>query len=470
VSRYQDQVERIKTKLLSAKKVDRALKVFGANKHKYYLGEPISLEEVVSFERMYSIQLPECYRTFVLQVGNRGIGYADSGAGPFYGIYPFGENVDELLYQNTVKCLGKDCILYPKMKDEYWKSLIDKIENENISDKEYEDEIGTVFAGILPIASQGCTYLSGIVLNGEYKGRIVNLDIDMQKPSFAFESNFLDWYERWLDEVISGELIRDTPTWFGYLKGGSEDELLNLYMGSATDDAKADSLKGLLNKSSLRKETLVQIEKLIITNPKDKGPLIQILCKSDYSKAKPHLLELISSDMLTVFQSIFWYAKEKGDEWIVSIKENIERIDNSETFRFCCYILEKSAYNYGHLIVPFTKNDNEDIRIQAYYVLGKLKNKKEYLSTFIEGLNDKSSRVVHATLQALSDLKDKRLLKYYQDVALRFPVEQNYVLANLGHRLAEYGLTRATILNKHFDKGKVTSNEPVKKKWYEIWK
>jgi hypothetical protein len=465
---YQDQIKRIKTKLLSAKTVDTNLKVFGANRHKYYLSETISFEEVISFERKYSVQLPECYKSFVLQVGNGGKSYADSGAGPFYGIYPFGKNVDELLYEDAARCLGKDCILYPKMTDEYWKSLTGKVENVNLSDKRYEDDLGTVFSGLLPIASQGCTYLSAIVLNGEHKGRIVNLDIDMQKPSFAFESNFLDWYERWLDEVISRELIKDTPTWFGYLMGGAEEELLNLYIESETDDVKNDSLKGLLDKSLLRKETLDQVEKLIIANSKGKGHLIQILCKSNYSKAKPYLLELISSDMLTVFQSIFWYAKDKSDEWIINITENIRRIEDYETFRFCCYILERSTYDYGYLLVPFTKNDNENIRIQAYYALGKLKNKKEYLPTFIEGLSDNSSCVVHSTLQALSDLKDERLLKHYQDVAQRFPTEQNYVLVNLGHRLAEYGLTRSTILNKRFDEG--TYNEPVKKRWYEIWK
>ena len=44
------------------------------------------------------------------------------------------------------------------------------------------------------------------MIEGEFRGRIVNLDFDLDKPVFAFESNFLDWYERWLDEVISGEL------------------------------------------------------------------------------------------------------------------------------------------------------------------------------------------------------------------------------------------------------------------------
>jgi hypothetical protein len=116
------------------------------------------------------------------------------------------------------------------MTDENWKNLTKNIEeNDQISDYEFEVELGTLWGGILPIGSQGCTYLHGIVLNGEFKGRVVNLDIDRQKPQFTFETNFLDWYERWLDEVISGELITKTPSWFGYTKGGTEEELLILF-------------------------------------------------------------------------------------------------------------------------------------------------------------------------------------------------------------------------------------------------
>ena len=128
------------------------------------------------------------------------------------------ENVDELI-DNPKVYLSKKVKIHPNMTDEFWKDLTSKIENdEDITDEEFDKEMGNLFAGILPIGSQGCTYLHGIILNGEHKGKVVNLDLSIHKPIFTHENNFLDWYERWLDEIISGELSKDGPHWFGYSK------------------------------------------------------------------------------------------------------------------------------------------------------------------------------------------------------------------------------------------------------------
>lgn len=468
---YTDQIKRIKEKLLEAKKADRNFKVFGADRHKYLINNPTTIESVVEFETKYSIKLPDCYKSFILEFGNGGQGWQNSAAGPFFGIYPFGENVDELIYENTEKYLKNECVIIPKMTDDFWKSLTKNIEeNDEISDEDYEIELGKLWGGILPIGSQGCTYLHGIVLNGQYKGKVVNLDMDRQKPNFTYETNFLNWYERWLDEVISGELIKDTPSWFGYNKGGTEEELLASLIDSENIDEKSDNLDGLLNKNQLKAENLVQIENLINNGFEPKKTLIQILSKSNYDKAKPYLIELIKTDLCSAFQFIFWYAKDKSFEWTNIIKENIERINDKETFRFCTYILKETDTDYGKLIEPFTKNSDENIRVQAFYSLGQLNNKQNYLGCFIEGLQDKSNRVIHTTLQALTNIKDKRLLTYYKIIAEKFPTEKDYILVNLNHRLADYGLTNQTILNKNVDTLINSTDSNLKKKWYQMWK
>ena len=467
---YHQQIQGIRDKLLDAKKTDKKLKVFGADKHKYAINKPSTEKEVSKFENEYSIILPECYRTFILHVGNGGISFANSAAGPYFGIYPFGEKVDELIYDKTEKYLKNECVLYPKMTDDYWKSLTINIDdNDDISDEDYEKEVGKIYAGILPIGSQGCTYLHGIVLNGQFKGRVVNLDIDRQKPQFTFENNFLDWYERWLDEVISGDLIKDSPSWFGYNKGGTEEELLNYFTTSVNLETQNDSLKGLLNKNSLKPQTLNEIEHLISSNSEHISLLIELICKTNYTKAKPYLLGLSKSDLLSTYQILYYHAKDKSSEWLLNISENIGNINDSETFRFCTYLLRETNTDFGRLIIPFVKNDDENIRVQTFYILGQLKNKKDYLDYFIEGLNDKSNRVIHSTLQALTDVKDKRLLEHYRTIAEKFPVEQDHILVNLNHRLAEYGLTDRIILNKNDDYF-TKSLTIITKKWYELWK
>lgn len=444
---YSEQIQRIKKKLPEAKAADKSCVVFGADQHKYAIGDPTTTEKIAQLEEKYSIELPDCYKSFVLHVGNADLTGQNPSAGPFYGIYPFGENINELIYADSEKYLKNNCLIHPKMTDEFWKTLSQKInEDETIADEEYDHELGKLWGGILPVGSQGCTYLHGIVLNGQHKGRVVNLDSDGQKPTFAFERNFLDWYERWLDEVISGDLIHGGTGWFGYHMGGSEEELLKLFISVIDFQEKVDCLNGLLNKKGLKDETIHRIESLIDSYPEHKVRLIQIICKSDDQVAKPYLIELVQTDLLSVFQFIYWYAKDKAMEWLNVIEDNVFRIEDEETFRFCTYLLKETNTDYSRLIIPFARHHIEGIKVQSLYTLGQLKNKKDYIETFIEGLKDDSNRVIHTSLQALAGVKDNRLLACYKDIAEKFPIEQDYILANLNHRLAEYGLTNRTII------------------------
>ena len=125
---YADQIKRIKEKLPEAKKADGNLKVFGADKHKYVVNKPAALNAVIEFEKKYSIELPGCYKAFILEFGNGGIGYQNSAAGPYFGIYPFGENIDELIYENVGKYLKEECVISPQMTDDYWKNLTRNID------------------------------------------------------------------------------------------------------------------------------------------------------------------------------------------------------------------------------------------------------------------------------------------------------------------------------------------------------
>ncbi|MNJ91876.1 SMI1 / KNR4 family protein [compost metagenome] len=462
---YDQQIQRIKDKLIQAKQADTDLKVFGAESHQYQFNPPATESEVRAFEEAYSVQLPECYRAFVMQVGNGGISFSKAGAGPYYGIYALGENVNDLIYDNIKLYLKNDCLIYPKITTEEWNLILGRLDtDEELSDEEFELENGRVYGGILPIGSQGCSYLHALILNGPHEGKVVNIDMDRRTPFFTFENNFLDWYERWLDEVISGELISEKAGMFGFNKGGTDETLLNTYLDSEDPEERNDCLWGLMNKMRLTKETLERVEELIRSGAENKQTLIRILCKSDYGKARPYLLQLIETDLLHVFQTIFWYAKDKSPEWFPVIEENIHRITDAETFRFCTYLLQESGENYSPLLIPFTKNKEEEIRVQAFYSLGTLKDRKDLVDVFIAGLNDESNRVIHITLQSLWEVKDERFLKHYRMIAEKFQEDENYILTNLEHRLKEYGLTVETIRNERM------TNDSSKKKWYEIWK
>lgn len=441
-----EQLLRIQQKLAQAKEADKNLEVFGADAHQYHLNPPVSEAEVLAFEKKYGVQLPECYRAFMLTIGDAKAKKSDFIAGPYFGLYAFGTSVDSLLYEKIETYLKAPCNLSPDMTQEEWETLSDPLlfseEEEEEDEDKYFAERAKVFGGLLPLGTQGCTYEHALVLNGKYSGRVVNVDLDLAQPKFAFEANFLDWYERYLDEVISGQLLDDRPTWFGYHRGEPAEVLLNEYEHTTNRKTQTDCLEGVYHKKPpLEPALLDKIEKLIALNNEDRDFLIEILSQSSYERAKPYLQDLVNKDPKKVFQFVWWYAKDHCADWVSVVKELLPTITDERTFDFATYLLTEGDDNFEEVILPFTDNENHQIRSTAYYTLGKSKKKEQYLDTFIKGLQETDTGVLCTVMQALSEVTDERLLPYYKAIAKRFPEEKDYILSNLEHRLASFGLT-----------------------------
>ena len=448
-----EQLQRIQRKLSQAKAVDKDLQVFGASSHKYHLNPPVSEAEVLAFEKKYGVRLPECYRAFMLTIGDAKAKKLDFIAGPYYGLSAFGTQVDDLLYEGSEIYLKAPCALSPDMTQEEWESLSDPLlTNEEEEDEEegyvievednYFAERAKVFGGLLPLGSQGCTYYHALVLNGKYAGRVVNVDLDLAQPKFAFETNFLDWYERYLDEVISGQLIDDSPTWFGYYRGESAEVLLTEYEHTTDRKIQTDCLDGVYHKKTpLESALLGKIEKLIALNNEDRDFLIEILCQSSYERAKPYLQTLVTEKPKKVFHFIWWYAQDHCADWVPVVKELLPTITDEETFNFATYLLTEATDNFEEDILPFTNNVNPRIRLTAYYTLGKSQKKEQYIDTFIKGLQETDNDVLRTVIQAISGVKDERLLPYYKQIAKRFSKDEDYILSNLKRALEPFGLT-----------------------------
>lgn len=444
---FSKQITRIKDKLSRARASDSELKVFGASSHKYEIGSPATLDQLVAFEKKYSITLPECYRAFLLEVGNGGSSYSGSGAGPFYGIYPLGKHVDELLEVPELY-LQKESPVIPGISGDMWSGLTKRLnDDDEISDADYELELGKVFSGLLPIGSQGCSSFHTLIVSGENAGRVVNLDMDLHRPMVCYEDNFLDWYERWLDEIISGILLADGPSWFGYTMGGDDSYLLDVFSNSSDDETRLEALNGLAKLLSTSEESN---DKLLEVYSGEysaavKHSATQMLAQFSYERAIPVLEKLIDGDdidCLVCCQSIFWYAKHQSNDWVEKLTARLDKgVQNEETFQFITYILKESGTDYGHTLLPYCTHESEDIRVNSYYSIGLLKNKREYLDQFVVGLNDKSSLVVNTSLQALAWVKEKSLMTSYMKIIERFKTDENYVLTNLNHRLKELGFS-----------------------------
>ena len=447
-----EQLERIQQKLAQAKAADKDLEVFGANSHKYHLNPPVSEVEVLAFEEKYGVSLPEDYRAFVQTIGDVNAQKLETMAGPYYGLYAFGTQVDDLLYEGSEIYLKAPCALSPNMTQEEWETLSDPILNDEEEEDEEEGyvievedkyfaERAKVFGGLLPLGSQGCTYYHALVLNGKYAGRVVNVDLDLAQPKFAFETNFLDWYERYLDEVISGQLIDDSPTWFGYYRGEAAEELLNEYEHTTDRKTQTDCLEGVYHKKPpLSDGILDKVEALIALNNEDKDFLIKILTLSSYERAKPYLHTLVTEKPKKVFQYIWWFAKDHCADWVPAVKELLPTITDEETFNFATYLLTETE-DFEEDVLPFTDNANPQIRSTAYYTLGKSQKKEQYLDTFIKGLQETDNDVLRTVIQAISGVKDERLLPYYKQIAKRFSKDEDYILSNLKWALESFGLT-----------------------------
>jgi len=447
-----EQLQRIQQKLAQAKAVDKDLEVFGAKGHQYHLNPPISEAEVLTFEEKYGISLPEDYRAFVQTIGDANAQKLDIMAGPYYGLSAFGTQVDDLLYEGSEIYLKAPCALSPDMTQEEWEKLSAPLELDDFEDDEEEGyvievedkyfaERAKVFGGLLPLGSQGCTYYHALVLNGKYAGRVVNVDLDLAQPKFAFETNFLDWYERYLDEVISGQLMDDSPTWFGYYRGEPAEVLLNEYEQTTNCKTQTDCLEGVYHKKPpLSEKVLDRIEALISLNNEDRDFLIEILSQSSYERAKPYLQDLVTEKPKKVFQYIWWYAQDHCADWVPAVKEHLPTITDEETFNFATYLLTETK-DFEEDILPFTDNANPQIRSTAYYTLGKSQKKEQYLDTFIKGLQETDNGVLCTVIQAIAGMKDERLLPYYKAIAKRFPEEKDYILSNLKWALEPFGLT-----------------------------
>ena len=444
-----EQLLRIQQKLAQAKAADKDLEVFGASSHKYHLNPPVSEVEVLAFEEKYGVSLPEDYRAFVQTIGDANAQKLDTMAGPYYGLYAFGTQVDDLLYEGSETYLKAPCALSPEMTEEEWETLSsplltkeeEETEGEGVTKEDYTQQCGKVFGGLLPLGSQGCAYYHALVLTGPYAGRVVNVNWDLLKPVFAFETNFLDWYERYLDEVISGQLLDDRPTWFGYHRGEAAELLLNEYQHTTDRKTQTDCLDGVYHKRPpLPDAVLDKVEALIALNNEDRDFLIEILTLSSYKRAQPYLEALVTEKPKKVFQYIWWYAQDHCADWVPAVKELLPTITDEETFNFATYLLTETE-DFEENILPFTDNVNPQIRSTAYYTLGESKKKEQYLNTFIKGLQETDNDVLRIVIQALSGITDERLLPYYKQIAKRFPEEKDYILSNLERRLASFGLT-----------------------------
>ena len=215
----------IRNKLKELKRLDRKKTVFGSQSHNY-ISKPINSDEIKNYENQYNVLIPDELKLFLIEIGY--------GAGPDYGIYniqkmfsefdewnDWMENISSI--QNSFELKSKDSL----------ELINSKTDN---PDGFFYKRLKTV-NGLLPIQTQGCTYYSFIVINGEQKGKIWNLDtneFDVLPGGVFREVTFFEWYENWLNDKLES---------LGCKKLNDQN-----YWERAVSESKMNWLKKILNK------------------------------------------------------------------------------------------------------------------------------------------------------------------------------------------------------------------------------
>ncbi len=412
-------VKRIHKLLEQAKIKDSSLERFGARSHQYKLAQPLSEEKLKRYEEQNGIQLPEEYRDFLLLAGN-------GGAGPYYGLYSL--DVSEKESQNPrTYCVQQEPVIYPKMSDEDWERAAD-------SEGKRKGEEVHPYAGVLPIGTQGCTLMTGIMLGGPYRGQVVYYDEDLcGKPFFVREKGFLAWYERWLREVIAG--YNEEEAGFGLYVDGKPGELMELYQQTDDPEEKIEIIDSFYKFESLpgKQKTYFKQACRQESNMEVRMKLIKMLARFHVPGMTEEIEKLWEYGAYGEAVSIItyeggWEAKEK---WYERILEKMPELKGT-AFRDACHTIrtvkECPNVHAGRLKEMLEREDlDRNDRIVLFQSIRELKGKEEVLDYFIKYHNaeDDDPLMLIYAVWAMEGAEDQRLKEIYVRLLDKYRTHEN---------------------------------------------
>jgi hypothetical protein len=198
---------------------DTRRKVFGSIGHQYKLRPPLPGSVIEAFERQHGIEVPQDYKCFITEIG-------DGGAGPYYGVFPFGQHDDGHGYcvWEHGHLVGDFSKPFPhatdwNLPDTFWDNQPDPspdmpIEEEDRLMEAWDKELEQTYwnpslvDGAIPICHLGCALRQWLVINGEQKGyvwsddRVDHKGLHPVRDEAARPVTFSDWYMFWIYDSL----------------------------------------------------------------------------------------------------------------------------------------------------------------------------------------------------------------------------------------------------------------------------
>lgn len=194
-----ERLERIPAKVAAAR--EAGLRPFGFETKELVLARPIEQDVVTAFEARHGVILPLEYRAFLMMVGN-------GGAGPGYGLLALEKAVwdygEKPLPDDLLRVPFRHTAPYDPEKDDEIETLLERAERGDVPEAHADAIMGYETAGTLMLCDEGCGYHHRLVVTGPTRGSVW---IDGRGGSGGFGPlgvGFLEWYERWLDDVLAG--------------------------------------------------------------------------------------------------------------------------------------------------------------------------------------------------------------------------------------------------------------------------
>ncbi|WP_030557215.1 SMI1/KNR4 family protein [Streptomyces exfoliatus] len=166
---------------------------------KAVLGPVLTETQISDFEDAHDVRLPEEFHQFLTRIGH-------GGYGPTYGLLPMEQWVGP-------GGMGQPAESFPIAPDVDVPTGPDD-----------RGDLAGSFPGTITVVYRGCSDFTLLVVTGPGRGRLVEVNAEgFFAPRFYADSDFLSWYERWLDFVLTGH--RDL-NWFADQMAGNEDQLV----------------------------------------------------------------------------------------------------------------------------------------------------------------------------------------------------------------------------------------------------